>query len=290
MTPLVAVFAIALAPAQPPAAVTLAWKLDKGDKFYVETNTKLDQTITLPGGQKQKQNQNQTTFHRYRVLENSGEKIVLEQSILRSETGGNLASDEAAKRLKGVSMTYTLDKNYKVTNLEGYDKFLDAASGDDGNARKALAAMLPEEVLKTAVEDLFGAVPGKAVKSGDSWKRSTRLPMGPVGDFTVAATYKYAGPEDGAEKITLSADMKYTAPKGDGAGLPFKISKGELKAEKFEGTIHFDAKAGRLRKSEATTKVNGKLTFQAMGNDVEVEIAQDMKITSKVTDKNPVVD
>ena len=290
MTPLVTAFALALAAPPPPAAVPLAWKLDKGDKFYVETTTKLDQTITLPGGQKQKQNQNQTTYHRYRVLDAAGGKLVLEQTILRTETAGNLAPDDAAKRLKGVSMTYTLDKSFKVTDLQGYDTFLDAASGDDATARKALAAMLPEEVLKTAVEDLFGSVPGRAVKAGETWTRKTRLPMGPIGDFAVAATYKYTGPADGGEKITLAADMTYTAPKGDGAGLPFQITKGELKADQFTGTVHFDAKAGRLRTSEAATKVNGKLTFRAMGTDVEVEIAQDMKLTSKVTDKNPVVD
>jgi hypothetical protein len=290
MTPLAAALVLALAPAQPPAAVPLAWKLDKGDKFYVETNTKLDQTITLPGGQKQKQNQNQTTFHRYRVVEKTGEKLVLEQTILRSETAGNLAPDDAAKRLKGVTMTYTLDPSFRVTDVQGYDKFLDAASGDDATARKALAAMLPEEVLKTAVEDLFGSVPGKAVKAGESWTRKTRLPMGPIGDFQVKATYKYTGSADADEKITLAADMTYSAPKGGGAGLPFQITKGELKADQFTGTVHFDAKAGRVRTAEAATKVNGKLTFRAAGNDVEVEIKQDMTITSKVTDKNPVVD
>ncbi len=289
---LVAVLALGLAPGQDAgkAPANLAWKLNKDDKFYVETVTKIDQTITLPGGQKQKQNQDQTTFHRYRVLENADGKIVLEQTILRTLIAGNIASEDAEKRLKNVVLTYTLDRKFKVTKMTGYDKFLDAASGGDKAAKKALAAMFSEDVLKIGVEDLFGMAPEKPVSAGTTWNRDAKLSMGPIGDFAMAAKYKYVGPAEGGEKVTLTAEMTYSAPKGDAEGLPFKITKGELKAEKFEGTIIFDPKVGRLKSSEATMKMAGKLTFSINGMEIPVEIIQDMKITSKVLEKNPVVD
>lgn len=111
--------------------------------------------------------------------------------------------------------------------------------------------------------------------------------MGPIGDFAVAAKYKYAGTVDGLEKITMRGEMTYAAPTTDAAGLPFKVVKGELTGEKFEGVITFDATAGRLRSSRIITKTSGTLTIGANGRQVEMSLAQHITMSSTITDTLP---
>jgi hypothetical protein len=268
-------------------ATTLRWKLNKGDTFYTRTANELEQTVGVLG-QEMEQNQTQSMVHRYKVLDSGDKGTVLEQTILRADIMGNLPGAEGlAERMKGLTLTYTLDGKGKVSKVEGYETFIDKLAGDDDNLKKLFKATMNQDTLKMGVQDLFGFVPDEPVKPGDTWKRKYDMSLGPIGRFGMNATYKYAGPAEGAEKVTFTADAKFSPP-DDGAdgGLPFTITKGDLKAEKFEGTLLFDAKAGRLKESKTETKMGGKLTASINGMEVEIEFKQNLKVTATVSTNN----
>lgn len=288
MTPLAPLIAAALlAPSQ--AETPFAWKLQKGDVFYAKAVSVMKQTVEA-AGQKQEQEQEQTVYHKYAIKSADKDGIVLEQTILRADVTGNLpGAGEAAKKMKGIVLTFTLNAKMEVTKVGGYDKFLDSLAGDDPAARKLLASVLNEDTVKQGVTELFGLAPAKAVKVGDSWKKTTKMSMGPLGSFKADADYKYASGNATTDKASWKANATYSAPKDGGDG-PFTISKGELKSDKFEGEFSFDKKTGRVASSVTRAHFAGKLTISVMGQEIEMEMDQNLTITTTVTDKNPVDD
>lgn len=284
MTPFAPLLAAALlAPAQ--ADAPFVWKLKKDDVFYAKSVNVLKQTVEVLG-RTQEQDQEQTTFHKYTVKSADEKGLVLEQTVQKSEVKGNLpGAADVAKKLKGVSLTFTLNVKYEVTKVEGYDKFLDALVGDDAAAKKQVAAMLSEETLKQGVSDLFGMVPAKPVKVGDTWKRETKMSMGPIGNFAIATDAKYAATGASGDKVTWKATAKYSAPKEGGDG-PFVITKGELKSDKFEGEMVFDSKAGRIASAVTRAHFAGKLTASVMGQEFEMTLDQNLTNTATLSDKN----
>ncbi len=284
MTPFAPLFVAALlAPAQADAPLT--WKLKTGDVFYAKSVNSMKQTVEVLGN-KMDQEQDQTTFHKYTVKAAGKDGYVIEQVVLKSEVDGNLpGTSDIAKKMKGVTLTYTMTPKFEVTKVGGYDKFIDTLVGDDAAAKKQVAAMISEDTLKTGVSDLFGLTPAKAVKVGDTWTKDTKLAMGPVGDFKMTAEYKYAAAAAAGDKVTWTAKATYSAPKAGGDG-PFTITKGSLKSDKFEGDFVFDSKAGRMK--SATTRVHfaGKLTVSVMDMEIEMALDQNLTTTTTLSDKN----
>lgn len=272
-----------LAPAQADAPLT--WKLKKGDVFHAKSVNALKQTVTVLGN-KTEQEQNQTTYHKYTVKSADKDGMVIEQTVVKSEVEGNLpGTADVAKKLKGLTMTFTLNAKNEVTKLEGYDKFLDTLTDGNEDAKKQVAGILSEDTFKQGVAELFGLTPAKAVKVGDTWKRDTKMSMGPIGDFKMASEYKYATAAAAGDKVTWKATATYSAPKAGGDG-PFTVSKGNLKSDKFEGDFVFDSKAGRMKSSSTRAHFAGKLTFSVMGMEVEAELDQNLTITTTLADKS----
>jgi hypothetical protein len=267
--------------------VALRWKLAKGDTFYVRTVNEMQQTIGVLG-QNMEQNQTSTSVARFKVLDATADGgLTVEQTITKVDIVGNLpgAADQAGK-MKGATLTFTLDKDYKVTKVDGYDKYIEQISGGNDQAAQVVKAATSEETLKVSVEDMLNPGPGKPVAPGDKWTRETKLPLGPLGTFAVNARYTLDGVDAGAAKVSYDADATFTAGKG-GDGLPFQITKGEMKADKYTGTMTFDTAAGRLKESSQNVKLGGALTVSAMGQEIELTFQQTLKVTSSVTATDP---
>jgi hypothetical protein len=103
----------------------------------------------------------------------------------------------------------------------------------------------------------------------------------------VVNQYSYLEKTKDGVKIGLTGTGTYSPPKGDQEGAPFKISKGDLKIEKIKGTILFDPTRGRLAKQDQSLRIKGKLTVEAMGNSLEMDMVQDMTSTLRILDKAP---
>jgi hypothetical protein len=268
----------------------LEWKFKEGDKFYIENATKLKQTITVMG-REMKQDTDNTTVTRFEVKKRTSDQIVLEEKIVAvkvKNTGGfGGEAEKMAEQMKGATFTITLSPDGKLIKQEGYDDLIKRLTKNNQQAEKMIRLMLPAETFTKAVQEAFGFLPSKPVQKGDSWKNSTTLPMGPLGEFKVNNTYTFQGKTEGGDKIALAATMTYSAPKGDGGGLPFKISKADFKSDSFKGTIVFDPDRGRLVRSEMTGAIKGTMTIEAGGNQVEMTLEQNHNITSRLLDKAP---
>ena len=284
MTALLTLTMVMLAPVPEPAP--LKWKLAKGDTFYSKTVLALNQTITVKG-QDIEQEQEQATFHKFKILRADAKGYKIEQTIEKSEVKSNLAgAEETAKKMAGVVMTFTLDETFKVTKVEGIDDLLDKVSGDNAEVRKLIAGMLNEELFAAGLAETFRTAPDKPARINDKWKRSYKLPLGGgLGAMTVDSDFQYAKSDAGADTVTWSAKTKYEAAKDDGA-LPFKISAGELTAEEFKGEYVFDSKLGRLKSHSSSAKINGTLTISANGTDTEMSLKQVFKTTCTISDKS----
>jgi hypothetical protein len=291
MTSAFATLALALGLANaPPDAVSLRWKLNKGDQFYAQSKIDMKQTVGV-AGQEIEQTMKQTVTARYKVLASRKDGVTLEQTTLQAKIDTNIpGAGDFADKLKGTTLTFVLDDKHRVTKVEGLDKLINTVSGDDENARKMLKSFLNPDVLRQSVDTMFAFGPAKPVRPGDTWKRDYKYALGPLGTFTVNADYKLAGPTGGLEKVTMTARAKYAPPKAGGDAPLFTVSGGELTAEDFATTYLFDPKAGRLKESRAEMKLSGKLTVSVMGNEVEMDLKQTLKTTTAVSDKNPVAD
>src|SRR5262249_9329730 len=145
-----------------------------------------------------------------------------------------------------------------------------------------------EETLKRGAEEAFGFLPSGPVSKGQKWNSEALVPMGPIGTFKTKTVYQYRGNTSSGEEIDLEASLSYTPPKSDaGADMPFKVLKGDLKAENAKGTIIFNATTGRLVSYSLNMTIKGVLTLEVMGNNVTMDLTQEMQSRITVSDTPP---
>jgi len=281
---------LALCLAAPPAdTVNLQWKLKEGDVFFNKTSVDMDQKVEVMG-QKIDQKVTMKTVMKFKVKSAKEGATVVDMTILEYKMDATgLPGLNVAEKLKGVTFTTTLNEKMEVTKLEGYDKFIEAVGGESEEQKNLMKAVLPEAAFKQMMSQTFVIGPGKPVAPGDSWKRKTAMAMGPIGNVEVDESFKLEAVKGDVATISEKADMKFKAGDADG-GLPFKITKADLKADKFNATHKFDTKLGRMTESRVDMEMSGDMTISVAGNSIDAKLSQKMKTTTEITDKNPIVD
>jgi hypothetical protein len=296
---------VSLAFPAPAQEVKLEWKFKPGDKFYLQTDSSVKQTMRTPSlGKELKQETEQSTLFSVSVeAVNADKSVVLEYKIegviARSATGGGAAAleEKLQQQLTGATFKVTLGAKGEVTKFEGYEDLVKKLAGDDENAKKVIRALFSEDELKAKATDALRFLPDGPVKIDAEWERDSKWPLGPLGSFELKKKYTYKGIEKAVPiNKALPAinyhvpDPKYSPPpKPEGAPLPIQVAKGDLRAENFKGTVYFDAEAGRLAYAETTLTVKGTVSFagQGQGGNVDTEVSLEQTIKTKVLDKNP---
>jgi hypothetical protein len=297
-----AVLAVTVLVAPVHGQVTLEWKFKKGDKFYLESVSTLNQSMKALG-KELRQDMEITYLFAVTVQEVDADKsAVLEQTLesvavknVGGATGELPAQDKFNQQLKGATFRLTVTPHGEVTKFEGYEALLKKLAGEDAVARKTVQAVLSEDYLKQAATDVFGVLPSGPVKVEEAWERKHELPLGPLGSFAIARTYTYDGKDNLAgklfDKIGFKGTAAYTAPKSGEAGpFPFQVTKADLKPEGIKGTAWFDADAGRLVGLETSMNVKGTLTAVVSGNTLDTELDQARTVKIRVLDKLPALD
>lgn len=293
-----ATLTLALALAYAPGAarqndeVTLRWILKAGDVFYAKGTANVDQTIEVMG-QTIDMQQEINTVMRYKVKSVSAGKTTVEMTYVEMKTKitglpGGLGGGDPTEKLKGATVTATLNENLEVVKVEGYSELLDKLADGDETQRKLFEAVIPEAGVKQLFSQTFVAGPNKPVKVGDTWAQNDKLPLGGLGEVTTKQKFELKSIKDGLATVSVKADLVFKP--GTGGGLPFKITKADLTAEKFSGTHVFDIKAGRLKESKTEMVMSGSMTIGVAGQEIDAALKQKMKSVSVVTDKNPVKD
>jgi hypothetical protein len=287
------VFCLVLA-APAHAQTNLQWKLKEGDKFYVESVSTTKYSVDIMG-KNLKWDETTMMVISYTVKAKNNDGLVITQKYerVRVKSQGGLGAgtglDKLPERMEGATFTFTLSPDNKISNFQGYDAFLkNLIQGMEDVARFA-KAFFTEDVLKQTIEDTFGALPNKTVNTGDTWKQESKMSIGPFGTFKSAKNFSYKGKEKGEDVIAYTADLTYTPPKGDVAGLEalFKIVRGEFKSENARGSLTYDPAKGRLTGAQESMVFRGRLTLEVAMNQIELEMNMDITNRTRLLSKSP---
>jgi hypothetical protein len=294
-----------------PTKVTLKWKFEKDKTFYQTMTTKTKQTMKVMSNDVT-QNQEQTFYFSWKWLKDEGGKWEIEQKILGVKMdidigGSPIKYDSTApatnntsnplsdffKALVGSTFKLTLDsKTLKITKIEGRDEFLKKLVTANKQMEPLLQKILSDDALREMAEPTFAVISNDPVEKNKTWKRESKLDMGPIGSYKNEYTYTYEGPDTATkfDKIKVETKLLYTPPeKTDGVGgLPFKIKSADLASKNATGTIWFNKDKGRVEKTEMSLDLAGKLKIEIGGQPTDVELSQEQKTSVSTSDTNPI--
>jgi hypothetical protein len=287
---------------------TLAWKFKEGQPFYQEMKTDTTQSMKVMGSDIT-QKQSQTFIFSWTPEKKEGDKWIIKQKIegvkMRIEIGGqpieydstkegqaSSALGDFFKALVGSEFKLTVNKDFKVEKIEGRQEFLKKLTQANQQMEALLNQILSEEALKEMADPTFAAVPTKAVKANDTWDKSSKLNMGPIGTYDNNYKYTYEGKDKNNSKldrIKVETTLKYTPPAdAPASGLPFKIKSASLTGKNAGGSILFDNDKGRVDQADLKVELSGELSIEIGGQVTTVKLDQTQTTTVKTTDDNPV--
>lgn len=296
-------------PADPPAGsgdkANLVWKFEKGKAFYQELTTTTTQNMKVMG-QDVNQKQTQTFYFKWEPVEQDKDGIwkidqtiegvkmtitINDQSISFDSTNPAAANNPLAeffKALVGAKFTLFVDKNMKVTKVDGRDDFIKKLGSANAQMEPLLKKILSDDALKQMADPTFGVVPNKEVTKGEAWTKDSTLDLGPIGSYSNKYKYIYEGKDGDLNKIKVDTTLNYNAPKESDQGLPFRIKTANLTSKDAGGTIYFNAAKGRVEKSNLSLKLEGSLDIEIGGTTTKVDLKQEQTTTSQTSDTSPI--
>jgi hypothetical protein len=270
--------------------VDMRWNFPQGGQFYIEDVQKIKGTLMVQG-QTINQEQEQTFISRFTVLsKNADGSVVLERRIESMKVNSNLPTpgmDDLIKQLEGATFKVTVTSAMAVSKIEGVDEYIDRVTKANPMLGQLFRAMFSEDTLKAALDEAFGCLANKTVKPGDKWTHKGAIPMGPMGTIVGDNTYVYDGPQDGLHKVTVKGTLTYKMPQAGAGGLPFQVTKADLKADEARGTIYYDAAKSRPARTEMKVHMKMTMTATAMGQNIDLTMDQDVTVQSRLLDKKP---
>jgi hypothetical protein len=283
---------------------TLKWKFEPKKSFYQKMTTDTKQNMKVMGSDVV-QNQSQTFFFSWMVdkVEPDGSALItqkiegvkmsidiggskIEYDSTRDTNTANPLSD-FFKALVGSEFKLTVDKDLKVTKIDGRTEFIKKLTGANPQMEPLLTQILSEQAMKEMAEPTFASIPTAEIKKGQDWTKSTKLEMGPIGSYDNTFKYTYEGKDGPLDKVKVDTTLKYTPPKESGTSpLPFKIKGADLKSTNATGVILFDNTKGRVEKSDMKLELKGKLQIEIGGTTTDVELSQTQTTNVETSDTN----
>ncbi len=283
-----------------PAQTRLEWNFKEGDQFFAEVVTTLKGVVVLKG-ERLEQDALTTMVLGFKVLKKTGDAYEMEEFIegvmVRKTGPTTMLLAELLERLNGTKpnqprlrprFTFTLAPTGAVTNFKGYAEALKVIAGQNAGVLPMLRAVFPKSSLQQSAESVFVVLPAHVIQPGETWGRSMKVVLGPLGSLDVDSRYKYEGPGKEGAQIAQTATLAYVPPTGDSSPFPFKITGGSLKADKATGIVVFNATAGRLVRSELKLHFKGSLTLEAGKRKDTLQVEEDRTVSIRILDKNPI--
>ncbi len=268
----------------------LEWKLREGETFYAVTDLKMTQNMEIMGNPVE-QTVKARAVIRFRIKSVTSKETVAEMTyLLQKFEGEGVPLPDLGKELEKFTFIATLDKDYNVTKLEGYEKFLEALAQGDPMMANFMRLVLPEPAVRQSIGQTFAVVPNRPISIGDNYERKDKMVLGPLGTAETLMEYKLDKVDDQKAYLSIKGSLKLTPGKGEAAGLPFKISDIKLKSEKFNGQMIFDMQAGRLAETRAQLTLNMSMAVDVGGQKLELQMQQKMDSVTRITNNNPLKD
>ncbi len=279
-------------PAGASAQVKLAWQFTEGETFYVERVTTQKQSAEV-NNKAFKDQGTKTWVLAVTVKQKTPAGNVLD---LRTESvivtgpgplpmGAEVPGldDKLTTRMKGCLFTATVTPRGKVTKFEGYAAFIRKLSEKKEEMEKVLKAIVPEEMLREDIEEVFNFLPEKAVRKGEKWKRQSSEPLAPFGSLQSAFEFMLDEDKGREGNIAYTVKMTYKLPQ-EGGDL-FQVVKGSLKEAEGSGDIVFDTQRGKLVSNNRTVRVRGEVLVESMGKRANFEFSSENSTRIRVFQK-----
>jgi Family of unknown function (DUF6263) len=286
-------FSLLCVPSPAAAQIKLTWQFKRGDRFFVEEVTDVRQTIKIADSES-RQDIRQTKVSRCTVLDRAKDGGTVLQQVIESVKikylgEGPDADTSILKRLEGSVFKVTLDRAGKVIKLTGHDALLRQIAKENPANAKLVRALVTEECFKNGIEEWSAILPEKAVAKGQSWQRTTALPLGPLGGFTLDNRYTLEEIDEAANiaRIALTATGQYAPPR-HAVDPALNIRGGELRLTRSSGTLRFDIAHGRLLYSEGKQSLQGTLRLDARDARLPMELHQEQVRTIRFLERWPI--
>ncbi len=270
----------------------LRWKLKQGQKFKVELDQKITQTMDLGGGE-QDIPVHYTMFMTWTVDEVHDNEFTMTQTIDRiklsmSSFMGDVDYDsdkeqeaegmaaqivEGIKPLVGLKIIQTMNHCGKSVKCEMDSKLLEELSKNPMTSQFA-----SEEMFKNLVGQTACIFPEGGVEIGKSWDDEFTIPN-QMGTTKTTGKYTYEGSEtiDGRpyDKISVVSKIALTTKEDS----PVEV---EVDEQDNKGVIYFDNEEGRITKS--TMDMSMSMTVNTGGQELKIKNSGKSTFTMKLDD------
>jgi hypothetical protein len=218
------------------------------------------------------------TYKRVTQTVDAGGMRMSFDSAKKDQTPSPLAS---MGKMVGSTITMTVDKDGKVTKVEGVDEMMDKMT--EGNP--AAAGMMKDmkkqfgpEAMAQMISSSRQFLPEKPVAPGESWTSSATIPMPMIGEAKTEMKNKLTEVKkvDGREMAAIAFEGTTKSEGGEAVGdenVQMKMSSMDIKQK---GTVLVDTENPMIQQSTMSQK--GTMTMSAgaaQGQEMQMKIEMD---------------
>jgi len=255
--------------------VTLAMRLQPGDRFGYNSN--MDMDLTSAGmGIKIKMDMGSV----FEVMSATPQGKELKLTYTRANLSTNFGllntptmdsmMKKAGDAVMGRSVTIVLSPDNKILEVKGVDSAYIAAA--DEQTKQVLKSLYSKEQMNSTYGMIFNLYPGKPVKAGDSWDTESSIALSAV-QMKVKAKYTLKEVKDGIASVEIAGviDGQATMNRGNKVTempingtqngiMNVKLDDGYLKDGKIEMDVKAEIETGGGMKLPMTIKMNTVLS------------------------------
>ncbi len=278
--------------AQKSADLRLNLELNK--KYKAKTNSVQSQKMTVQGMERSSDVTN-TSYISIKPLTKTDEFYIAEVKIdsiittnsmppmnITSADKGDISSGDPVEvmkcilnRLSNSTFVVKMDFSGAVVDIMNYDVVAanilsgtDSLSGDAAMIKPQILTMVNKDSYKGTIETLTGYLPGKEVKKGEKWDKSTTVSSGGVG---VTVNSSYTLKEISKEEILLNADVVIEPSSGG----PMIMNGNEITSElrgigKTE--LKIDPKTGWIIRSTSKSQMSGDMNIKSPMGEMQMPL------------------
>jgi hypothetical protein len=174
----------------------------------------------------------------------------------------------------GQTLTMVIEPTGAIRSLTGLQKMMEGVQRSAPGGMLGMSGMaMTDDALKGTFGQGFATLPAKAIKTGDSWTSSMKLPN-PAGTMTIDMnfTLKNVAGTIATIAYTQKATFVVTADTG-----PMQMKMGDGTGN---GEITFDTKLGRMMKSTGTMSMPMTMSMAGPdGQQLDIQGSTQAKVT-----------
>ncbi len=194
----------------------------------------------------------------------------------------------------GKELRLVVDETGKISDFENIEELTKPLADANPMAGQMLKGMFNKETLtQTFNQAAFKALPGKAVKAGDSWPYAVNVALPQLGTFSIKGAYTVKGmaPHAGVPcaEVTETGELSMELDKnlgGSAAGaaqmqaLGMKIEGGAL-----SGTTWYDPALGMVREAQFNQTMTMRMKNPAKPDEtMEIPMKQTVSVVLTAVD------